>query len=309
MLGQFLITFRETLEAALIISIIVAYLVRTKKSELTSSIWLGVGIAVAVSVILGIIIWSIYGGLSEANSKLFEGVAALIAVAVLTYMIIWMAVKGKELKGEIQKGVDTAIQKGTAIGFIGLAFVLVFREGLETVLFLTPFGIDDAGGTMAGALLGITFALAISFAIFKVGMNIDLKKFFYFSSLLLIFLAAGLAGYGIHELIEYREVTGAELGLLSSYAFNLGIDSDSIFYHKGVVGSIFAVMFGYSVKMEWARLIVHMGYLAVFIPTTILAYKKPEKLEGLYKLAIKTKSIFRRNKDPMAIQNKPKKVS
>jgi high-affinity iron transporter len=102
MIGQFLITFREVLEAALITAIILAYLVRTDRRHLSRYVWYGVSIAVMASLVLGAFVWFLYGGLSGASKPLFEGVAALIAVFVLTSMLIWMATKGKEIKGEVE---------------------------------------------------------------------------------------------------------------------------------------------------------------------------------------------------------------
>lgn len=130
MLGQYLITFREVLEAALIIVIILAFLVKTKREHLAKYVWHGVILA---------IIWISYGELPKSQKVLFEGIAALIAVAVLTSMIYWMAIKGPKLKEVVEDEVKKTITKGTMIGLILLAFVLVFREGLETVLFLTPY--------------------------------------------------------------------------------------------------------------------------------------------------------------------------
>ena len=98
MLGQYLITFREALEAALIIVIVLAYLKRTDRLHLSKYVMYGVFIAIGVSFVLGIAIWLAYGGITDSQKKLFEGTAALIAVGVLTTMIIWMATKGKEIK-------------------------------------------------------------------------------------------------------------------------------------------------------------------------------------------------------------------
>jgi high-affinity iron transporter len=279
MLGQYLIAFREGLEAALITAIILAYLMRTKREHLSRYVWYGVYSAIIVSLVLGAIIWLAYGNLSKPSKVLFEGVAALIAVAVLTSMIIWMSTKGKRIKKEVEDKVNQVVTKGVVIGLISLSLILVFREGLETVLFLTPFLVTDAMGTVLGGILGILGALIISYFIFKVGLKIDLQKFFYYSSILLILLAAGLAGYGTHELIEYGKLTGGDVGWIGSSAYSLDISSDSVLHHKGAIGSIFAVMFGYTVNAEWGRVLVHLGYLFVVLPVVIIAYKKPEVLE------------------------------
>jgi high-affinity iron transporter len=152
--------------------------------------------------------------------------------------------------------------------------VAVFREGLETVLFLTPFLVEDAFGTATGLLLGVVTSVALAYAIFFAGMKISMRRFFYFTSILLVLLAGGLAGYGVHELIEY---TGeGAWGLLGQRAYVLSIASDNPLHHKGVIGSVFAVMFGYTVSAEWARVIVHLSYLAVALPLVLWVYRKKE---------------------------------
>ncbi|HJX23941.1 MAG TPA: FTR1 family protein, partial [Candidatus Bathyarchaeia archaeon] len=115
-------------------------------------------------------------------------------------------------------------------------------------------------------------SLALAYVLFAVGMKINMRQFFYFTSILLVLLAGGLAGYGVHELIEY---SGPEAwGVLGQLAYNLNIPSDSLLHHKGIVGSIFAVMFGYTVAAEWARVIVHLSYVALVLPLIIWVYKK-----------------------------------
>jgi high-affinity iron transporter len=284
MLGQYLIAFREVLEAALITAIILAFLIKTKREHLAKYVWYGVYSAVLVSIILGVIIWIAYGNISKSSQVLFEGVAALIAVVVLTSMIYWMAAKGKRIREVIEEEVKKTVGKGTVIGLISLVFVFVFREGLETVLFLTPFLLTDATPTILGSVAGIIFGVLFAFAIFKVGMKIDLKKFFYFSSILLILLAGGLLGYSIHELIEYQELNGVDTGWVGEYAYNLNVPNDSIWHHKGIIGSVLAVMFGYAVKAEWLRVIFHITYLVVVLPPIVLIYKYPEKFERIAKL-------------------------
>jgi len=269
-----LLAFREALEAALITAIILAYLARTKRKPLIRYAWYGVYLAVAASFVLGTLIWFIYGGLSGPAKALFEGVAALFAVLVLSSMIYWMARKGKELRKEVERRVKEISTRGATLALASFSFIVVFREGLETVLFLTPFLLDDATGTLLGAFLGVVSSLVLAYAIFVVGMKINIRKFFYFTSILLVLLAGGLAGYGIHELTEYSEDSGIELGWLGEYAYSLDVPSESPFHHEGIIGSVFAVTFGYTVKAEWARVIVHLGYLAITLPLVMLAYQK-----------------------------------
>jgi high-affinity iron transporter len=274
MLGQYLITFREVLEAALITAIILSYLIRTGRHYLSRYIWYGVYLAVAVSTALGTAIWIVYGILPKPFQLLFEATAAFAAVAVLSSMIYWMAAKGRYIKGEMEQRIETVTTRGTIVGLLSISFIVVFREGLETVLFLTPFLLNDAIATFIGLVAGTITALLLSYLVFIGGMKINLRKFFYFTSILLIFLAGGLAGYGIHELIEYYEKTGVNIGWLAEPAYVLDVPKESVLHHKNVIGSIFAVMFGYTVIAEWARIIVHLAYLAVALPSIIWVYQK-----------------------------------
>jgi high-affinity iron transporter len=274
LIGQFLLAFREALEAALITAIVLAYLKRTEKNPLSRYVWYGVHLAAVASLVFGAFIWFIYGSFTGSTKALFEGVAALFAVLVLSSMIYWMATKGKELKVEVERRVGAIVTRGATLALISFSFIVVFREGLETVLFLTPFLLIDAVGTLAGAFLGIIASLALAYAIFVVGMKINIRRFFYFTSILLVLLAGGLAGYGVHELVEYSEETRVELGWLGKYAYVLDIPRDSPLHHEGMIGSILAVMFGYTVNAEWGRVIVHLAYLAIVLPLVVLVYKK-----------------------------------
>jgi high-affinity iron transporter len=100
-------------------------------------------------------------------------------------------------------------------------------------------------------------------------MKINMRKFFYFTSVLLVLLVGGLAGYGVHELVEYSVDSGIELGWFGEYAYTLDIPSDSPFHHKGIVGSVFAVMFGYTVRAEWIRVTIHLTYLTIALSLVI----------------------------------------
>lgn len=168
MLGQYLITFRETFEAALITAIMLSYLIRTSRHGLSRYVWYGVYLAVAASVGLGALIWLVYGTLPKSFQLLFEATAAIVAVAVLSSMIYWMAVKGRYIKKEIEQRIEYITTKGTIIGLVSTAFTVVFRESLETVLFLTPFLLNNAIATLVGMVAGTATALIISYSIFIV---------------------------------------------------------------------------------------------------------------------------------------------
>jgi high-affinity iron transporter len=279
--AQYLLTFREVLEASLLTAIILSYLVMTGRTGMKRYAWYGVLVALAVSLVFGIAIWFLYGSLSSANKVLFEGVAALIAVAVLTSMILWMALQARNVKSRVQGRVEAAATQGAILGVAVVTFVLVFREGLETVLFLTPFMVMDVSGTILGVALGVGAGLALAYAVFRFGVRLNLRRFFFFTSILLILLAGGLFGYAIHELLEFAAIQGTATGWWGQAAYTLPIASDSLLHHKGAIGSVFAVLFGYSVQPEWARLIAHVAYLATILPLVIFVYARPDAVARL----------------------------
>lgn len=272
MIGQFLLAFREGLEAALIIAIVSTYLKRTGRGVLSRYVGYGVFLAVAIALVSGAFVWFTYGTLAGPAKALFEGVAAFLAVIVLTSMIYWMATRGRELKAEIEKRVETITTLGTALALTFFSFIIVFREGLETVLFLTPFLLADPVNTFGGAILGVVASVLFAYLVFMAGMKINIRRVFYYTSLLLVLLAGGLAGYGTHEILEYMEGIGVSTGWLGELAFNLNMSVDNPLHHKGLVGSVLAVMFGYTVAAEWARVIIHLGYLTIALPLVFYAY-------------------------------------
>jgi len=272
-IGQFLIAFRESLEAAVAVAIVNAYLARTGRRAFLRSSWLGAILAVAASLSVGVIVWLTYGALSAQDKALFEGAASILAVAVLSSMIYWMASRGRGIRSGIERDTEKLVASDQGIGLTIFSFVLVFREGVETVLFLLPFIVSDALASLSGGLGGVLAGVIVAYGVFVAGMRLSLSKFFYFTSLLLVLLAGGLAGYGVHELIEYSEGMGVDLGWFAEYAYSLDIPPDSLFHHKGLIGSVFAALLGYTVRAEWGRVLVHLAYLLVAIPSVLAAYR------------------------------------
>ena len=265
---SFLITFREALEAALIVTIMVTYLKKIGKDDLNRYSYMGAGAAVVVSLLVGIVLQVFYGGLGKVASEMFEGVASLTAVAVLTSMIFWMTKHSKEIKGEMQGKIDQAVSQNELYGIAALSFVAVAREGLETVLFLSATFVQDSIGTMAGLVLGLAVVLALSMALMKGTVDLELGKFFKVTSILLLVFGAGLAGYGVHELIEAGEHSGMDFGVLGEKPFDINpaVNPDGsypVLHEKGMIGSILKALVGYDGNPEWLRIIVYLGYWLV----------------------------------------------
>ena len=274
-----LIGFRESLEAALILVIIAVYLRKIGKQRLNRYLYIGTLGAVVASILLGAIIQIIYGGLGGASAELFEGVASITATVVLTYMIVWMAKNAQKIKGELQKKIDIALTKGQVYGIVTIAFLAVFREGIETVLFLTVSFFYDPLGSTIGMLIGFALVGVIAFLIMKGAYQLDIGKFFKYTSIILIIFAAGLIGYGTHELIEAGETVGLEFGILGENAFNINpptnIDGTYPPLHEnGVVGSILKALIGYDGNPEWLRIIVYVGYWLIVGMYILRTYRK-----------------------------------
>jgi high-affinity iron transporter len=280
LLPSLLITFREALEAALIVAIMVTYLKKVGKGELARYAYLGSGAAVVLSLVLGVAIQLVYGGMSKVTAELFEGIASLTAVAVLTYMIFWMTKHSKNIRGELQGKIDVAVSQGELYSIASLAFVAVFREGLETVLFLTTTFFLDSAGTILGVVIGTAVVLVLAVLLMRGTYKLDIKKFFGYTSILLIVFSAGLAGYGVHELIEAGEHMGYDFGVLGEkpYDINPPVNPDGTFpalHEKGVVGSILKALIGYDGNPEWLRIIVYLGYWLVIGTYVLRSYGNP----------------------------------
>jgi high-affinity iron transporter len=204
--AAFLITLREGIEGALLVSIILAYLNAIGRRDQHGVVWTGTFAAIGASAVAGAIIFLVAGELSHTASEVFEGVVSYLAVGVLTWMIFWMRRNAIRLKSEIQEKVDVAIASGSSLALGALAFLAVGREGLETALFLfSAFKANaetPAALTILGAVLGLGLAVGLGVALYKGGIRLNLRTFFRVTGALILVVAASLLVYGTHELLE-----------------------------------------------------------------------------------------------------------
>lgn len=195
---ELIIIFREVLEASLIIGILYTYLKKSNNDDSIKMLWGGVGVAIFISIIASILFQMIAGGFEGSASKIFEGIVMIVASIVLTTMIIWMA-QNKNISEDLKNKAKESLSSGLKYGIFTLAFVAVFREGVEIILFLYAIGIKD-GISIFPSIIGAVLGLLAGYTIFVQGVKIPLKKFFNVTSVFLIFVAAGMLTYGIHEL-------------------------------------------------------------------------------------------------------------
>ena len=197
-MAELIIIFREVLEASLIIGILFTYLKKSGNDGSLKMLWGGVGAAILISIIVSILFQNIAGGFEGDSSKIFEGVVMILASAVLTTMIIWMA-QNKNISEDLEAKAKESLSSGFKYGIFTLAFVAVFREGVEIILFLYAIALKD-GISILPSIIGAILGLLAGYAIFIQGIKIPLKKFFNVTSVFLIFVASGMLTYGIHEL-------------------------------------------------------------------------------------------------------------
>ncbi len=217
MFTNFLIGLREGLEASLVIGILVAYLIKTGRRDLLRQVWMGVGGAVAVSLIAGAALTFGQRGLTFTAQETIGGVLSIVAVAFVTWMIMWMVRTSRTLKGELESRVD-AVAGTQRYGLVVVAALAVGREGLETALFL--WAATQAAGSgprpLIGATVGLAIAIALGVAITKGAVHLNLSAFFTWTAVGLIFVAAGVLAYGIHDLQEANVIPG-----LNNLAFDV----------------------------------------------------------------------------------------
>jgi high-affinity iron transporter len=272
MLASFLITLREGLEAALIIGIILAYLARTDNRQSFKPVWLGTSLAVLVSLIVGAAIYFLAGEFSGRAEEIFEGLAMFVAVGVLTWMIFWMRKQAVNIKAHLHAQIQSVLTSGSSRGLVLLAFVVVVREGIETVLFLFAATRVTESPLLftLGGFLGLAIAIIIGYSIYKGATRLNLRVFFNVTSLVLIFFAAGLLAHGIHEFIE--------AGIIPPVVEHVW-DINHILSEKSTFGLFLKAILGYNANPSLIEVIAYPLYLVLALGSYFRPIKVSKKVE------------------------------
>jgi high-affinity iron transporter len=263
MLGNFLIGLREGLEAALVVSILVAYLVKSGRRALLPRIWAGVGIAVAASLAFGALLTFGPKGLTFEAQELIGGGLSIIAVGFVSWMIFWMARTARGMSGQLRGQVDRAAEAGRW-SLTLVALLAVGREGLETALFLwaatqaAARGTADSATPLLGAALGIAVAVVLGYLMYRGAIRINLTRFFTWTGVFLVVVAGGVLAYGIHDLQEARFLPG-----LNTLAF----DVSHIIPPTSWYGTVLKGVFNFSPA---TTVLEATAWVLYVVPTTIL---------------------------------------
>lgn len=252
---SFLIGLREGLEAGLIVSILVATLVRAGAKSRLPQVWTGVLAAIALAMSFGAVLTFTAASLSATAQEAFGGTLSVIAVAFVTAMVFWMRRSARSLSGELKEKVTGALAMGAGM-LVVTSFLAVGREGLETALFLwtTARAAGESAGPLAGAGIGLVLAAGLCWGLYRRVLKINLTKFFTATGAVLIVIAAGVLGYGLRDLQE-----GGVLPGKAAYAVDLSGSIDAGSWYSTLVQGVFNL----TPTMTWLQAGGYVGYLAV----------------------------------------------
>lgn len=263
-----LIGLREGLEAALVVSILIAFLVKSDRRDALKWVWTGVGVALAVCVAIGTVIAYTIGELPFEQQEIFGGSLSIVAVAFVTWMIFWMRATARAIAGELRGRLSDALAIGP-LAVAVMALLAVGREGLETMAFFYANVRTAERGTtepLLGFIVGIAVALVLGWLIYRGAIRFDLGRFFMVTGVLLVFVAAGILAYGLHDLQEARVLPG-----LTTLAFDLSgpMPEDSWY------GALLKGLLNYSAQTTVIQAIAWLAYVAVVLTLFLLPRRQP----------------------------------
>jgi len=262
MFSNYLIGLREGLEAALVVSILIAYLVKIGRRDRLAPVWIGVGVAIAASLAFGAILTFTSHSMGFKAQEAFGGTLSIIAVAFVTWMVFWMRRTARFMKDELHGKMDVALALGP-LALALTALLAVGREGLETALFLWT-NIQATGNTYApvlGGALGLVSAVVLAWLLYSRAVHLNLQRFFTWTGAALIVVAAGVLAYGVHDLQEAGVLPGLN---------NLAFDISSWYSPSSWYGSIMKGVFNLSPDTTWLQLVAWLGYL---VPVMYLFFR------------------------------------
>ena len=263
--GSGLIGLREGLEAAIVVTILVAFLVKSDRRDALKWVWLGVTAAVAMTIAVFLVIQFGENTISGLAAEAIAGVSSLIAVAIVTTMVLWMKKAAATLSGELRGEMARALETG-GLAVLSLAFFAVGREGVETALFMVGYAEAKTLWPLAGLIVGVLIAVAIAYGIYVGAVRINLAKFFTYTGAFLIVVAAGILSYGIGALQTVSWLPG-----LADKAF----DITSWFNWSSWYGEVIQGIFNVTPTPTILQFALWLAYLVIVLALFLRPMRKP----------------------------------
>ncbi len=264
MIAEFIVMFREGLEVAFVIGLILAYLHKTNNSIYEKHVWVGVSAGLVISIALAFAFQFIEGGFSQ-HEELFEGIFMIATALLVSWLILWI-IKQRKVVEHLHKDIQKKLDKKETFGIFLLSLSATLREGVEAVLFMAGISVNTGDLSLFAGFLGLAASVIVGILVFEYSMKFNIGTFFKASTFVLVLLAAGLFSQGVHEL--------QETGLIPTlnehiYDINPPINADGSYpalHEKGSVGSIFKGLVGYDGAPSLLQALAYLSYLAgIFI--------------------------------------------
>ncbi len=262
---EFIITFRESLEAALIIGIIFSYLKNSNKEQMNRYIYIGLFLGILGSIIVAILFHQLVGDFSGIAEQIFEGTTMILGAVMIVYLIVWMS---KDTTKAIKEELQGIVKTGTKNGLLFLVFISILREGVETTIFLNALVAGQSSISLITGLSGLVAGVLAGYFVYLGLKGINLKYLFSISSALLILFATGLFARGAHELQEANIIPTITENIWNSSQF---IDENSL------VGSFAKSLFGYNSAPSLIEALVYISSLVLMVLLYNKNSLKPKK--------------------------------
>lgn len=255
MTAAFLIALRETLEASLLVGIVLGQLHVTKQVQYKKYVWNGVIAGSLFSLYLATFFQQVLGGFSEHFLELYEGAMMIIAAFLVSWMIWWLHRNSSTRENHIREKIDDHVLRQFPIGIFTLIFLAISREGIETVIFLQAAMFSaNAFWVNLSALFGIVLAIALAYFVFKSIIALSVQTFFRAVHGLLVIFAAGLVSHGVHEL--------QEAGLLPIYKEHVW-NTNGWLHEDGFLGSVAHSLLGYNGDPSLLEVSSYVTYILI----------------------------------------------
>ncbi|URQ72148.1 FTR1 family protein [SAR86 cluster bacterium] len=263
-MAEFIIVFREVLEASLVVGIIYLLLIKTNQTDQLPKLWLAVAASILASILVGYSVIQAKNALGNDSIRaLFEGVFLYITALLIWYVIFWLSKHVSDRK--ILEDQATQALALSSWGIFLVVFFAILREGFETAVFLISSFSITGSFSYVGFVIGALMAIAIGYLIVQQGRKVNLKYIFKYTTLLLVFLSAGMVAYGTHELEEYLvksdQIKKEEIYRPWDILQPINDGDYHPMHDKGIIGVFLKGFFGYNSNPNVIELVLWIAAL------------------------------------------------